>query len=65
MIQLNHLIAIISRKLSGSQTEYIIIELELLSIVETVKEIENILLAYMKVHTDNKNILANELRTRQ
>jgi hypothetical protein len=52
-----HLIAYYSQKLTDPQTLYSIIELELLSIVETLKEFHTILYGHsIVVYTDHKNL---------
>ena len=50
-------IAFYSRKLQPAQTRYTTTECELLSIVETLKEFQNILLGQqIVIHTDHKNL---------
>ena len=55
-------LAFYTRKLNSAQLNYTTGEQELLSIVETLKEIRNILLGQeLVVHTDHKNILYGNL----
>jgi hypothetical protein len=55
-------LAFYSRKLSSAQTRYTTGEQELLSIVETLKELRDILLGQQAiVHTDHLNILYDKL----
>lgn len=55
--QNNRPIAFYTRKLTNPQTKYTTTEKELLSIVETLKEFQNILLGQqLVVHTDHKNL---------
>ena len=50
-------IAFYSRKLNAAQTQYITTEKELLAMVETLKELKNILLRQdIKVYTDHKHL---------
>jgi RNase H-like domain found in reverse transcriptase len=59
IMQNNSPIAFYSRKLNPAQCKYTTGEQELLSIVKTVKQYQNILLGYdIKVFTDHKNTLA-------
>mgnify|MGYP002066290216 CR=1 FL=1 len=58
-------IAFYSRKLQLAQTHYTTMELELLSIVETLKEFWNILLGQeIVVHTDHKNLTFKDFNTK-
>lgn len=58
------LIAFYSRKLTDPQTRYSIIELELLSIVETLKEFHTILYGHsIVVYTDHKNLTFDNFNT--
>ena len=51
----NLTIALFGRKLNSAETKYSITELELLSIVETLKEFKGVLLGQkMKLYTDHK-----------
>ena len=55
-------IAFFSRKLSETQQKYSVTELELLSIVETLKEFKGMLWGQrIKVFTDHKNLMQNAL----
>jgi transposase InsO family protein len=57
-------IAFYSRKLTDAQTRYSIIELELLSIVETLKEFHTILYGHpIIVYTDHKNLTFDNFTT--
>ena len=57
-------IAFYSRKLNKSQRNYTTTERELLAIVETLKEFQNILLGHdIKVHTDHKNLTYKNFNT--
>jgi RNase H-like domain found in reverse transcriptase len=59
IMQINRPIAFYSCKLNPAQCKYTTGEQELLSIVKTVKQYQNILLVYdIKVFTDHKNTLA-------
>ena len=50
-------IAFYSIKLTGSQQQYMVIERELISIVETLKEFRNISLGQkIRINTDHKNL---------
>jgi hypothetical protein len=58
----NRPIAFFSRKLSGAQSKYIITELELLAIVETLKEFNGMLWGQrIIVYTDHKNLTRDGL----
>ena len=60
----NKPIAFYNRKLNPSQVNYTIIESELLSIVETLKKLRNILLGqHIKVYTYYKNLTDNFFNT--
>ena len=60
--QNNRPIAFFSRKLSDAQTRYSITELELLAIVETLKEFKGMLWGQkLKVYTDHKNLTRDAL----
>ena len=53
-------IAFYSRKLNSAQNYYTTTECKLLSIVETLKEVKNILLGkQIKVYTNHKNLTYN------
>jgi hypothetical protein len=55
--QENRPIAFFSRKLSGAQSKYTVTELELLAIVETLKEFNGMLWGQrIKFYTDHKNL---------
>ena len=55
-------LAFFSRKLSEAQTKYSVTELELLSIVECLKEFKGMLWGQtIRVYTDHKNLEANAL----
>jgi len=55
-------IAFFSRKLNSAQSKYSITELELLSIVETLKEFKGMLFGQkLKVYTDHKNLTRDAL----
>ena len=59
-------IAFYSRKLNPAQKRYDTIEKELLSVVETLKEYENILLGHhVVVHTDHKNLTYQKFNTKR
>jgi len=59
-------VAFYSRKLNPAQKKYDTIEKELLSIVETLKEYENILLGHqIVVHTDHKNLTYHKFNTKR
>ena len=54
----NRPIAFFSRKLSVTQAKYSVTEIELLAIVETLKEFKGMLWGQqIKVYTDHKNML--------
>jgi len=58
IVQNNRPIAFFSRKLTGTQTKYSITELELLSIVETLKEFRGMLWGQkIRVFTDHQNLV--------
>jgi hypothetical protein len=58
----NRPIAFFSRKLSGTQSKYIVTELELLAIVETLKEFNGMLWGQrINVYTDHKNLRRDSL----
>jgi hypothetical protein len=60
--QENRPIAFFSRKLSGAQSKYTITELELLAIVETLKEFNRMLWGQrINVYTDHKNLTQDGL----
>ena len=62
--QYNKPIAFYTRKLNPAQTRYTTTERELLSIVETLKEFQNILLGQqIEVHTDHKNLTCKNFNT--
>jgi hypothetical protein len=53
----NRPIAFFSRKLSKMQQKYSVMEIEILAIVETLKEFKGMLWGKgIKVYTDNKNL---------
>ncbi len=58
----NRPIAFFSRKLSVTQTKYSVAEIELLAIVETLKEFQGMLWGQtIKVYTDHKNLTQDAL----
>jgi hypothetical protein len=58
----NRPIAFFSRKLSGAQSKYTVTELELLAIVETLKEFNGMLWGQrINVYTDHKNLTRDGL----
>ncbi len=58
----NRPIAFFSRKLFGTQSKYIVTELELLAIVETLKEFKGMLSGQrLNVYTDHKNLTQDGL----
>ncbi len=58
----NRPIAFFSRKLSKTQQKYIVTEIELLAIVETLKEVKGMLWGQnIKVYTDHKNLTRDAL----
>jgi hypothetical protein len=60
--QKGRILAFFSRKLSNTQQKYSITELELLSIVECLKEFKGMLWGQrIKVYTDHKNLMQNAL----
>ena len=57
-------ISFYSRKLTDSQQRYTVMERELLSIVETLKEFRTILLGHkLQIYTDNKNRTCTKINT--
>ncbi len=55
--QENRPIVFFSRKLSGAQSKYTVTKLELLAIVETLKEFNKMLWGqWINVYTDHKNL---------
>jgi hypothetical protein len=61
--QANRPIAFFSRKLSKTQQKYSVTEIELLAIVETLKEFKGMLWGQdIKVFTDHKNLTRDDLR---
>jgi len=59
-------LAFYTRKLNGAQSRYTVGEKELLGIVETLKEFENILLGQrLVVHTDHLNLLYNKVQSQR
>ena len=62
--QENKPLAFYSRKLNPAQRNYTVQEIELLSIVETLKEFRNILLGHeIIIHTDHQNLVHKNLTT--
>ena len=62
IMQNNQPIAFFSRKLSKTQMKYSVTELELLSIVECLKEFKGMLWGqWIKVYTDHKNLVQDAL----
>jgi hypothetical protein len=60
--QENRPIAFFSRKLSTTQGKYSVTKIELLAIVETLKEFEGMLWGQsIKVHTDHANLIRDAL----
>jgi hypothetical protein len=60
--QENRPIAFFSRKLSGAQSKYTVTKLELLAIVETLKEFNGMLWGQrINVYTDHKNLTQDDL----
>jgi len=58
----NRPIAFFSRKLSATQTKYSVTKIELLAIVETLKEFKGMLWGQsIKVYTDHKNLTRDAL----
>ena len=62
IIQYGKPINFYGRKLTGPQTRYTVIEKELLSIVETLKEFRTVILGrQLEIFTDHKNLTYNFL----
>ena len=62
--QQDHPLAFYSRKLTDTQTRYTVIELELLTIVETLQEYCTILLGHIiHIYTDHKNLTFSNFTT--
>jgi len=60
--QKNRPIAFFSRKLTAAQRKYSVTEIELLAIVETLKEFKGMLWGQpVKVYTDHKNLMRDAL----
>ncbi len=60
--QNNRSIAFFSRKLSKTQQKYSVTEIELLAIVETLREFKGMLWGQdIKVYTDHKNLIRDAL----
>ena len=60
--QCNWTIAFFSRKLTETQQRYSVTEIELLAIVETLKEFKGMLWGQkLKVFTDHKNLIQDAL----
>ena len=60
--QQNRPIAFFSRKLSETQQKYSVTEIELLAIVETLKEFKGMLWGQtIKVYTNHKNLIQDAL----
>ncbi len=60
--QENRPIVVFSQKLSGTQSKYTITKLELLAIVETLKEFNGMLWGqWINVYTDHKNLTQDSL----
>jgi hypothetical protein len=58
----NRPIAFFSRKLSETQTKYSVTKIELLAIVETLKEFQGMMWGQqIKVYTDHKNLIRDVL----
>ena len=57
-MQDDKILACFTKSLSNSQKNYSVMELELLSIIELLKEYRNMLLGYKIIlHTDHKNLI--------
>jgi hypothetical protein len=62
IVQDNKPVAFFSRKLSDTQTKYSVTKIELLAIVETLKEFQGKLGGHqIKVYTNHKNLIRDAL----